>query len=70
MLARLAGGTRPVHVASCYAALVDALVVDRSDADALDGLEVRPIVTETLMRDADARRRLAEAALEGAAVAR
>jgi hypothetical protein len=48
---------------------VDALVLDRSDADDLDGLEVRPIVTETLMRDADARRRLAEAALDAAAVA-
>jgi LPPG:FO 2-phospho-L-lactate transferase len=70
MLARLGGGTTPAHVASCYAGLVDALVVDRADADTLDDLQVRPIVTETLMRDADARRRLAEAALEAAAVAR
>jgi LPPG:FO 2-phospho-L-lactate transferase len=69
MLARLAGGTTPAHVASCYAGLIDALVVDRADADGLDGLEVRPIVTETLMRDAEARRKLAEAALEAAAVA-
>jgi LPPG:FO 2-phospho-L-lactate transferase len=69
MLARLAGGTTPRHVASYYAGLVDALVLDRSDADDLDGLEVRPIVTETLMHDADARRRLAEAALDAAAVA-
>ena len=69
MLARIAGGTTPGHVASCYAGLVDALVLDRSDADDLDGLDVRPIVTETLMRDADARRRLAEAALDAAAVA-
>jgi LPPG:FO 2-phospho-L-lactate transferase len=69
MLARLAGGTAPAHVASCYEGLIDALVVDRADADALDGLEVRPIVTETLMRDAEARRRLAEAALDAAAVA-
>jgi LPPG:FO 2-phospho-L-lactate transferase len=64
MLARLAGGTSPAHVASCYEGLIDALVVDEADADDLAGLgEVRPIVTRTLMVDADARRRLAEAAL-------
>ena len=64
MLQRLAGGTSPRHVASCYAGLIDALVVDEADADDLDGLgDVRPIVTRTLMRDEDARRRLAEAAL-------
>jgi hypothetical protein len=62
MLARLAGGTSPAHVASCYPGLIDALVVDEADADALDGLgAVRPIVTRTLMSDAEARRRLAEA---------
>ena len=64
MLHRLAGGTSPRHVASCYDGLIDALVVDEADADDLDGFgDVRPIVTRTLMRDADARRRLAEAAL-------
>ena len=63
MLARLAGGTSPRHVASCYEGLIDALVVDEADAHDLDGLTVRPIVTRTLMRDDDARRRLAEAAL-------
>jgi LPPG:FO 2-phospho-L-lactate transferase len=64
MLARLAGGTSPAHVASCYPGLIDALVVDEADAGALDGLgDVRPIVTRTLMSDADARRRRAEAAL-------
>jgi LPPG:FO 2-phospho-L-lactate transferase len=64
MLARLAGGTSPAHVASCYPGLIDALVVDEADAGALDGLgDVRAIVTRTLMSDADARRRLAEAAL-------
>jgi LPPG:FO 2-phospho-L-lactate transferase len=64
MLARLAGGTAPPHVAACYPGLIDALVVDEADAGSLDGLgEVRPIVTRTLMSDADARRRLAEAAL-------
>jgi LPPG:FO 2-phospho-L-lactate transferase len=64
MLARLAGGTSPAHVARCYSGLIDALVLDESDAHDLDGLgDVRPIVTRTLMRDRDARRRVAEAAL-------
>ncbi|HET8892576.1 MAG TPA: 2-phospho-L-lactate transferase [Gaiellaceae bacterium] len=64
MLARLAGGTSPRHVASCYDGLIDALVVDEADAHDLDGLgAVRPIVTHTLMHDDDARRRLAEVAL-------
>jgi LPPG:FO 2-phospho-L-lactate transferase len=64
MLQRLAGGTSPRHVASCYPGLIDALVVDEADADELDGLgEVRSIVTRTLMSDDDARRRLAEVAL-------
>jgi LPPG:FO 2-phospho-L-lactate transferase len=64
MLRRLAGGTSPRHLAGCYDGLIDALVVDEADADDLDGLgDVRPIVTRTLMRDGDARRRLAEAAL-------
>ena len=64
MLARLAGGTSPAHVAGCYPGLIDALVVDEADAADLSGLgDVRPIVTRTLMVDGDARRRLAEAAL-------
>jgi LPPG:FO 2-phospho-L-lactate transferase len=64
MLARLAGGTSPRHVAQAYDGLIDALVVDEADADDLGGLgDVRPVVTHTLMVDADARRRLAEAAL-------
>ena len=69
MLERLAGGTSPRHVARCYEGLIDAVVVDEADADDLEGLgEVRPIVTRTLMHDADARRRLAEAALGAVAV--
>jgi LPPG:FO 2-phospho-L-lactate transferase len=68
MLARLAGGTGPRHVASCYPGLIDALVIDESDAG--HGLDVEPIVTRTLMTDADARRRLAEAALGAAAAVR
>ncbi len=63
MLARLAGGTTPAHVASCYEGLIDALVIDEADAPAVDGLAVRTVVTRTLMSDAAATRRLAEAAL-------
>jgi LPPG:FO 2-phospho-L-lactate transferase len=73
MLARLAGGTSPAHVAGCYPGLIDALVFDEADAadaDAVSDLGVRPIVTRTLMRDGEARRRLAEAALEAAAAMR
>jgi LPPG:FO 2-phospho-L-lactate transferase len=61
MLARLAGGTKPAHVASVYRGLVDALVVDESDD--VSELDVQPIVTRTLMEDAESRRRVAEAAL-------
>ena len=63
MLTRLAGGTAPAQVASCYKGLIDALVVDEADADDLDGLDVRAIVTRTLMVDDAARRSLAEAAV-------
>ncbi len=63
MLSRLAGGTSPAHVAKCYLGLIDALVVDEADAELLEDLPVRPIVTRTLMSDEAARRALAEAAL-------
>ena len=63
MLARLAGGTGPAQVASCYKGLIDALVIDEADSDQADEPEIRTVVTSTFMRDADARRRLAEAVL-------
>jgi LPPG:FO 2-phospho-L-lactate transferase len=63
MLRRLAGGTSPRHVAACYPGLIDAIVVDEADAGDLDGLDVRAVVTKTLMSDAAARRRLAETAV-------
>ena len=69
MLARLAGGTSPAHVAGCYRGVVDTLVIDAADedgADAVAELGVRPVVTRTLMRDEDARRRLMESVLEAA----
>ncbi len=71
MLRRLAGGTSPSAVITCYHDVIDAIVVDEADADDLDGLgDVRPIVTQTLMSDSAARRRLAEAALDAAGAAR
>jgi LPPG:FO 2-phospho-L-lactate transferase len=72
MLQRLQGGTGPAQVTDCYLGLIDALVFDEADADAADAvaeLGVRPVVTRTLMVDADARRRLAETALDAMAVA-
>jgi LPPG:FO 2-phospho-L-lactate transferase len=68
MLARLAGGTGPKHVAGCYGGLIDVLVVDEADADEDAGIPT--IVTRTLMSDADARRRLADAVLETAGALR
>jgi LPPG:FO 2-phospho-L-lactate transferase len=65
MLQRIAGGTTPAHVASCYAGLIDALVADSIDgAVELDG--VRLVATDTLMRDLPAARRLATVALDAA----
>jgi LPPG:FO 2-phospho-L-lactate transferase len=61
MLARLAGGTTPAHVESCYPGLIDALVVDESDD--ISGMTVDPIVTRTLMTDVESRRRVVEATL-------
>jgi LPPG:FO 2-phospho-L-lactate transferase len=68
MLRRFAGGTSPAHVASCYDGLIDALVYDEADGEV--ELDVRPLVTRTLMTDADSRRRVAETALEAAAALR
>jgi LPPG:FO 2-phospho-L-lactate transferase len=65
MLTRMAGGTTPKHVAGCYEGLIGALVVDRADAPA--EADVPLVVTETLMTDHDAARRLAEVVLEALA---
>jgi LPPG:FO 2-phospho-L-lactate transferase len=66
MLARMAGGTTPAHVASCYEGLIDALVIDGADSPAELPQSVRAVVTATLMSDADARRRLARDVLDAA----
>jgi LPPG:FO 2-phospho-L-lactate transferase len=67
MLTRLAGGTTPAHVASCYEGLIDVLVVDEADevSTPVPGLR-RTVVTQTLMSDASAARRLAAAAVHAA----
>ena len=64
MLRRMAGGTTPDLVAQGYKGLIDALVIDRSDAPA--EAPVALVVTDTLMTDRDASRRLAETVLEAA----
>jgi LPPG:FO 2-phospho-L-lactate transferase len=66
MLLRMAGGTTPAHLASCYEGLVDVLVIDEADAPAEQPDDIRVVVTRTLMRDADARRRLAQDVLDAA----
>ena len=64
MLSRMAGGTTPAHVARCHEGIIDALVIDESDAPSEAPVEL--VVTSTLMRDRDAARRLAEIVLEAA----
>src|SRR5262249_41592357 len=73
MRARLPGRTTAAHVAGRYEGLIDALVfdeVDAEDATAVAALGVQPVVARTLMRDGDARRALAEAALGAAGALR
>jgi len=72
MLERLEGGTSASHVARCYPGLIDALVFDEADATDVGAVAeqgVRPVVARTLMSDPEARRRLAEAALDAVAFA-
>jgi len=64
MLSRMAGGTTPRHVTGCYLGLIDALVIDEVDAPAEAFVEI--IVTQTLMRDRESARQLAEVVLEAA----
>jgi LPPG:FO 2-phospho-L-lactate transferase len=69
MFASLAGGRSAADVARAYVGMIDALVLDDSDAadaPAVAAAGVRPIVAPTLMHDDEARRRLASAALEAA----
>jgi LPPG:FO 2-phospho-L-lactate transferase len=66
MLERMAGGTTPGHLASCYEGLLDVLVIDEADASADLPAGIRAVVTKTLMRDAEARRRLAQDVVDAA----
>jgi LPPG:FO 2-phospho-L-lactate transferase len=71
MLRALGHLASPVGVADLYTGIIDAMVIDEVDAAAsaeLEGRGVRPVVTDTIMRDAGARRHLAVAALEAAGV--
>jgi LPPG:FO 2-phospho-L-lactate transferase len=68
MMQRLEGGTTPAHVTKCYKGLLDGLVVDRADAPA--DADVALVVTDTLMTDREAARRLAHTTLEAAMEAR
>ena len=64
MMQRLLGGTTPALVTMCYKRLLDALVIDSADATAeTDGAV---LVTDTLMRDREGARRLAQTTLEAA----
>jgi LPPG:FO 2-phospho-L-lactate transferase len=69
LLAELGSGSDNIAIAGHYGALVDRFVIDRSDAtdaEGLRGLGLSVTVTETLMRDAADRTRLARAALAAA----
>ena len=66
MLERLAGGTDPGRVATCYPGVIDVLVFDESERDAAGAVElqsVRPVPAPTLMRDEAAAAALAETVL-------
>ena len=67
MLASLGHEVSATGVARMYAGLVDGMVVDRTDEDERAGIEVlgmRVLVTESIMRDAEDRARLASETLE------
>jgi LPPG:FO 2-phospho-L-lactate transferase len=58
-----------VGVARAYADFLDVLVIDQQDADLAAGVEaegVRAVVTDTIMRDLDVKRALAQLCLEQA----
>ena len=64
MMRRLLGGTTPQFVTTCYVGLLDALVIDTADATATAPVPL--VVTDTLMPDREAARRLAQTTLEAA----
>jgi LPPG:FO 2-phospho-L-lactate transferase len=69
MLESLGHEASPAGVAAIYAGLIDVLVIDERDADLAERVEahgIRPVVADTIMRDAASRERLARAALDAA----
>ncbi len=71
MLRALGHQASPLGVADLYSGLIDAMVIDDVDRAASAELErrgVKAVVTDTIMRDAPARRRLAVVALEAAGI--
>jgi LPPG:FO 2-phospho-L-lactate transferase len=64
MLTSMAGGTTPAHVTDRYKGLIDALVIDESDAPAEADVEL--IIASTRMVDAESERRLAQLVLAAA----
>src|SRR5919107_1368279 len=67
MLASLGHEVSATGVARMYAGLVDGMVVDRTDEEERAGIEalgMRVLVTESIMRDAEDRARLASETLE------
>lgn len=67
MLASLGHETSAAGVARLYADFLDVLVLDREDsalASEVEASGVRPVVADTIMRDAASRRALAEATLQ------
>jgi LPPG:FO 2-phospho-L-lactate transferase len=56
-------------VAACYAGLADVLVIDNIDAALADDIRatgMKVVITDTIMRGADAKRALAQTALDAA----
>lgn len=67
MLTSLGYESSAVGVARLYADFLDVLVIDTEDSGLANDIEqsgVRPVVTDTIMRDAASRRSLAQAALD------
>ena len=67
MLESLGHESSATGVAKLYEDLLDVLVLDEEDralAPEVEALGIRPVVTNTIMRDAASRRALAEATLE------
>ena len=67
MLASLGHEVSATGVARMYAGLVDGMVVDRTDEGERAGIEalgMRALATESVMRDAEGRARLASETLE------